>query len=274
MNLGEPLLRVLSLGAGVQSTAVLLMARDGVFGDRPDVAIFADTGWEPPAVYAHLEWLEREVGPEIPIRRVSAGNLRDDVLASKAGRRVASIPAFVPSRYESGVTAALKRGCTTEYKIRPITQEIRTVLGVRPRGRVRGWVEQWFGISADEVQRVRENRVPWIKNHYPLVARRMTRADCLRWLAGQGYPPPPRSACIGCPYHSNAEWRTLRDERPAEWADACAFDRELRHGLKGVQQPVYLHRSLVPLDEADLNDDDPNQLAFSWAEECEGMCGV
>ena len=40
-------LRVLSLGAGVQSTTLALMAAHGEIGPMPDCAIFADTGWEP-----------------------------------------------------------------------------------------------------------------------------------------------------------------------------------------------------------------------------------
>jgi len=50
-------LRVLSLGAGVQSTTLALMAAHGEVGPMPDCAIFADTGWEPQAVYDHLAWL-------------------------------------------------------------------------------------------------------------------------------------------------------------------------------------------------------------------------
>jgi hypothetical protein len=42
---------VLSLGAGVQSTTLALMAAHGEVGPMPDCAIFADTCWEPKAVY-------------------------------------------------------------------------------------------------------------------------------------------------------------------------------------------------------------------------------
>lgn len=57
----EPLLRVLSLGAGVQSSTLYLMACAGEFGEEsPTVAIFADTQWEPPAVYEWLEWDPRK----------------------------------------------------------------------------------------------------------------------------------------------------------------------------------------------------------------------
>ena len=52
-------LNVLSLGAGVQSSTLLLMSLNG---DMPplDYVIFADTGWEPRAVYDHLEKLKTE----------------------------------------------------------------------------------------------------------------------------------------------------------------------------------------------------------------------
>ena len=51
------LLNVLNLGAGVQSTTVLLRS---IHGELPkiDCAVFSDTGWEPKAVYRHLDWLE------------------------------------------------------------------------------------------------------------------------------------------------------------------------------------------------------------------------
>ena len=58
--------KVLSLGAGVQSSCLALMAERGEYGlSKPDFAIFADTGWEPPAVYEHLEWLKEELSYEV-----------------------------------------------------------------------------------------------------------------------------------------------------------------------------------------------------------------
>lgn len=38
-------MRILSLGAGVQSSTLALMAEHGEI-EKPDYAIFADTGWE------------------------------------------------------------------------------------------------------------------------------------------------------------------------------------------------------------------------------------
>ena len=50
------MLRILSLGAGVQSTTLALMAAKGEI-DPVDCAIFSDTQSEPKAVYEHLERL-------------------------------------------------------------------------------------------------------------------------------------------------------------------------------------------------------------------------
>lgn len=88
----NPWRRVLSLGAGIQSTTLVLLSAEGVL-PKLDAAVFADTGWEPAGVYEHLDRLEREVltPAGIPLYRVNNGNLRDDVLNPNKMR---SIPAY------------------------------------------------------------------------------------------------------------------------------------------------------------------------------------
>ena len=268
-------LRVLSLGAGVQSTAMLLMAQHGEFdslGGRPDVAIFADTGWEPKGVYAHLEWLKHAV--DIPIHVVRQPyKIRERTLASLDGKtRFAALPVYVRSGPRE---AMLRRQCTREYKIEPIEREIRAMLGLKkgqriPKGTM---VQSWHGISSDEVGRMKENRRPWIDNFYPLIDRWISRQGCKNWLTAHGYPIPVKSACIGCPYHDDATWREMKNERPEEFADAVDFDKRIRRGLKGVDCEAFLHRSLVPLGEIDFrNVEDLGQISF--LAECDGYCGV
>ena len=63
------MIRVLSLGAGVQSSTLLLMAVAGEL--ELDHAIFADTGHEPEPVYRWLEYLQRV--STIPIHVVRDG---------------------------------------------------------------------------------------------------------------------------------------------------------------------------------------------------------
>ena len=69
-------LRVLSLGGGVQSTTLALMAAHGEIGPMPHCAVFADSGWEPKAVYEHLRWLMSPNVLPFPVHTVSGGDLR------------------------------------------------------------------------------------------------------------------------------------------------------------------------------------------------------
>lgn len=268
--------RVLSLGAGVQSSALLLMSCRGLL-PRLDCAVFADTGWEPRAVYQNLVWLEDEArAAGIPVHRVSAGNLRDDLARGfppGATGRFVTMPMHVAR--PDGRRGILRRQCTTEYKLRPIEKFLRRhILGLRPRQRAprSPVIEQWLGISADEALRMKGARHPWQTLRYPLIqdmSPPMSRQDCQQWLLETYGRTVPRSSCIGCPFHTRDEWRALDTE---DWQDAVSFDATIRHG-RGLDGEAYLHRSLVPLDRVDLRTaEDMGQL--NWLNECEGLCGV
>ena len=116
----EPLIRILSLGAGVQSSTMALMADQGAFGVKPDAAIFADTGWEPTPVLEHLEWLKTQLS--YPVYITGKGtSIRDDIINAMGenGNRFASAPFFTKNP-ESNKKGMLRRQCTREYKITPI----------------------------------------------------------------------------------------------------------------------------------------------------------
>lgn len=258
-------MNVLSLGAGVQSSTLLLMADSDEIPEKLDAAIFADTGWEPRAVYEHLEWLERTVS--IPIVRVSVGNILDDTLAGRLPRadgqnkRFATMPFHL--RNLDGEPAMLRRQCTNEYKVRPIRAWI-----------ARRQTDLWLGISLDECHRMKPSGVKYIANRYPLIEHRMTRHDCLRWLSARGFPIPPKSACVGCPFHGDAYWRGLRSESPEEWQAAVRFDASIRNAPQRVTGTIYVHRSLQPLDEVDLRTPGDYGQQELFGQECEGICGV
>lgn len=137
-----------------------------------------------------------------------------------------------------------------------------------------------IGISSDESSRVKESRHAWIKNRHPLFEEGITRNHCLGWMLKHGYPKPPRSACVFCPYHSDQEWRRLRDEEPKEFARAVAFDIAYREAkVRTVRAKgfiPFLHDSRRPLSE--VNFDAPSheqpELFNMFNNECEGMCGV
>jgi hypothetical protein len=272
---GEPELTVISLGGGVQSSVMALMAAEGLIKPMPDFAVFADTGWEPQNVYQHLDWLEAQL--PFPIRRVGRGNIRDDILAgtNSTGQPFTSIPAFV--RSFDGTRGIAKRQCTREYKLTPIETELRNLLGLgyreaAPRGM---FVELWIGISRDEIIRMKPSRQSWIANYWPLIDLKMTRDDCKRWF-GKRHPHRllPRSACIGCPYHTDAEWTAMKLRDRASWLDAVFVDAALRtsNNSQRFESEMYLHNSLLPLDKVKFLTSGKQVPLFG--DECEGMCGV
>lgn len=282
------MLKVLSLGAGIQSTAVLLMSAKGVF-EKLDAAVFADTQWEPKAVYKHLDWLEKEAERHgIPVYRVTAGNIKEDALISRVrgrkgeGKRWVSIPYYTKTDGPSE-GGQIRRQCTSEYKIKPVEKFIRReLLGLKKGERAKPRIlEQWYGISADELRRVRMSPVAWKIHVYPLIGfpgpilkRPYTRARCKDWLE-EHYPGRTisRSACLGCPYHSMAEWRKLKMGDQEEWQDTVEFDRKMRR-CGGSNDEMFLHRSRLPLDEVDFRSVEDMGQENLFNNECEGMCGV
>jgi hypothetical protein len=272
---------VLNLGAGVQSSCLALMAAKGEIGPMPDFAIFADTQAEPTEVYRWLDWLEKQL--PFPVYRVTKGNLTEDSLKvfkhKKTGNdRIQRIIPLYGVKPNGDITAAIGRSCTADYKVAPILKELRERCGIT-RGQTETVITQWIGISYDEMQRMKLAGNKWTQHRWPLIEKRMTRAHCKEWLKANGFPEPPRSACYYCPFHSDEEWRRLRNEDPVHFAKAVEFDKTIRakykQNNKTMNMEVYLHSLCKPLDEIDFDsDEDKGQLGFDFKSECEGMCGL
>jgi len=258
-------MRILSLGAGVQSSALLLMACKGLI-EKPDVAIFADTGWESKRTYNHLRWLKTESANNgIPVIIVQERNIRDDSLnAAELNKGYYFMPLFMD---KSGRHLMGKRQCTDNYKLKPIYHKIRELLGVSRRARISAdAVEMWIGISLDEANRMSLSRSKWIGKRYPLVEKMMSRNDCKKWIHDNyNGLKVAKSSCIGCPYHAKGEWQEIYSE-PEEWEDAVFVDETIRHGSKTVSAYTqYLHRSFKPLRDVDLRTpEQKGQLPFEF----------
>ncbi len=268
-------LQVLSLGAGVQSTVVALMAAHGEIKPLPDCAIFADTQFEPAGVYAHLDWLETQL--PYPVYRVTEGDLREETLRgeNKSLKNFQPIPFFTVRDGSPGIG---RRECTNHYKIKPIRKKMRELLGLQKGERAKGVVAySWLGISTDEAARMKPSRDAWVQNIWPLIDAGMSRQDCVRWFEKR-YPlrPLAKSACIGCPFHNDSQWRDMKMNDPQAFEEARSFDAEIRDGKDkdGVYVARFLHSSRKPLDGVDFrNLEDMGQLNM-FNHECEGMCGV
>lgn len=258
-----------------------LMAAAGEIGPMPDGAIFADTHAEPASVYKWLEWLEKEL--PFPVYRVTKGSLTDAQLRIRQRVKTVGRPwskSLIPAHTKNpdGTKGIMGRGCTYDHKISVLIKKQRE-LGEIKRGQKEVGVTCWIGISLDEVVRMKASREAWSRNRWPLIEMEMTRHDCLRWMDARGYPVPPRSSCVYCPFHSDNEWRRLRDDEPDEFQKAVQFERDLQK-VKEISDNMravpFLHGSLKPLDQVDFATDTQKGqgILHGFGAECEGMCGV
>jgi len=273
----------LSLGAGVQSSTLALMAARGEVTPTPTAAIFADTQAEPASVYKWLDWLEAEIARSpfpFPVVRITKGSLTTESLRLRTRVRSVGrpwskslIPAFIKN--PDGSKGIMGRSCTHDYKVQMLLKEQRKRAGIK-RAQKQVTVTSWIGISFDEIQRMKPSRDAWVQNRWPLVELEMNRSDCLAWMKIKGYPRPPRSACVYCPFHSDHEWKRLKKEEPDEFARAIKFEEDLQaikvltDNMRGVP---FLHSSLKPLSTVNFDSIDPRQSDF-FGNDCEGLCGV
>lgn len=268
-------MRVLSLGAGVQSSVLALMSARGDL-PRVDYAIFADTGWEPQAVYDWLSWLEAQLPFEvIHVQRegLDLGKLALAVANGDQPREGSSIPPWYVLGENGKQQMPLQ--CSKEFKTRVITAEVRRRLGLEPGKAWRGGpvVEMWIGLSTDELERLKDHEQAAIQNRWPLIEARMNRGDCLAWMEARQYLRPPKSSCIFCPLRDNMAWLRMQKEEVADFERACLYDEAIRPGFVGMEGEAFVHRRAIPLRQIKDDHRDQSEL-FPMRGECEGMCGV
>lgn len=194
--------RVLSFGAGVQTTALAILAAKGHV-EPYNALVFADTGGEHPETYRYLEQVF------VPWANGSLRTVRYDsptygaeTLYDLAWRR-----RIVPS--------IINRWCTDQFKVRPINKALRHYSQS---------VEISIGISADESHRCVDRGKGWLKYEWPLVALGLTREDCRRVIADGGLPEPRKSGCWFCPFQSRRCWLELAESHPDLWEKALALE--------------------------------------------------
>jgi len=237
-----------------------------------DCAIFADTQWEPRKVYEWLDWLEKQL--PFPVHRVTQGNIRANILTKQntTGQRIAAVPWFIIS--PGGKPGMGRRQCTSEYKLKPIRRKVRELLGYAPRQRIpAGAATMLIGISTDEALRMKPSTERYLINEWPLIDLGVSRNDCLKWMAAKGYPLPSKSSCLGCPFHSDDQWREIKAD-PEAWADVLAIDDAIREPARGMRGQQFMHADRIPLRDVDLKTPRERGQLDAFNNECEGMCGV
>ena len=264
--------RFLSLGGGTQSSVLALMSAHGELPPL-DCAIFADTDWEPPDVYEHLAWLSTAIAAAphpFPVHKVDNGrSLRADATACVNQNGVPHI--VIPAHASRGM---YHRQCTDQYKVKPIERKARALFNPSRSE----YVEQWMGISLDEIQRMKAHPKRWLVTAWPLIDASMTRADCQAWFSAH-YPDRgalPKSSCVGCPFHSVGAWALVRRRYPVHFAECVEIERRMHAYAASRDEPrPYLHSRKRPLDQAVP---DPDLQPMLWdgaddgADECGGFC--
>lgn len=297
MEKSKPDLTFISLGGGVQSSAMCLMAEDGII-PKPDYALFADTGWEPAYVYETIKALQERCS--FPVETVSSsstlrdvlteisdGNLRTGQYHGNGTRARLDVPVYLGDNTVGSKKTMGNRQCTRLYKVEVLHKRVREILGI-PVFRGKHHVHTQLGISLDEIFRVRDSRQKWNTNVYPLIDIRWRRSQCIEYLAAN-YSDIPigKSSCIMCPFHSRREWLQLYESYPAEMEYAAAIEAKLNimqeeGKIRYTTPGIYFHKNRMPLLEAIQHDIDSKKINPSlpgmdddnWGNECSGHCGV
>lgn len=256
--MSEPI-HIISLGAGVQSSAMALMAAEGILTPMPALSVFADTGDEPSEVY---EWLERlKTLLPFPVAVGQYCRLSDHLRDNGQ----TAIPCFYKN--PDGSIALGKRQCTRDWKLRVIRREVRQWHGSFRKRVAAGTFVQWIGISLDEVARAKDSRNADTVHRFPLLELRKTRFDCIRWLKARNLHPP-KSACVYCPFRGPAQWRASKQKGGEEWQLIRKVSAQLaEHG-------EFLTAHCLPIDEVDFSTEEDRGQINMFNNECEGMCGV
>lgn len=275
-------MKVISLGLGVQSTAMYYMSSMGEL-PRCDYAIFADLGKEKKKTIQYLKYLQgwQKENNGIPIIVIRKKNLYKDLLNSEnsTGQRFSSIPAF--TKNEDNTIGMLRRQCTNEYKIEQVDKAIREILNVKVI--IKQQIEVWKGISLEEIERLSVPTTNWKIHVYPFCKYRVTtkdtdrldfgilrtRNDIINWYAIHNLPVPPKSSCVFCPYQSDAAWYDMKINEPSDFKAAVRIDKAIRNSTKkGTLSQAFLHDSCLPLDEIEFSAGLPDL----WHGECSGNC--
>lgn len=216
-----------SSGGGTQSAAIAALIVSGEL-ERPDLAAIVDTEREASATWAYHNTV---IVPalarcNVTLHRIPKSQYATVDLYAKNGDLL--IPAYTE-------TGKLPTYCSTEWKRRVLERWAREVRPSR-------CYTVWLGISLDETRRVKPTDRPWL-SRYPLIEKRLTRADCRALVQGMGWPDPPRSSCWMCPNRTAKEWDRLKSDAPADFAAACVFEDEMRK----QDDELWLTRTRKPL---------------------------
>jgi len=189
INQDEPVI-CLSMGAGVQTTAILIKYWKRYLNG---VIIFADTGEEYAETYWYIEHYLKPFCKEVGLKWKTVTHKHGFSLMEWCIHR-----RILPIR--------TRRWCTMDFKVKPINRFLRK-LGAKKRKPI---IED-IGFSSDESHRVNFNKKNplYVQNEYPLLDDKLTRNDCHKIIAEKGWPQPAASGCDFCMFQKRSKLRKM-----------------------------------------------------------------
>ena len=240
-------MKILSFGAGMQSTALALMSCQNATVESPvfplvpvyDDVVFCDLGMEPPWVMKQVEFTRRaceEAGIHFTVLK---SPLHEDFMQNFGERRTISIPWWTVK--EDGHKSRMPRNCTLDYKVNVISKYVRWELlgykkGQRLREEDKKAHEMHMGFSYEEKRRCKESPNPMFINRFPLVDMQLVRADNYAYIRDVWGLETKASACTFCPFHRNYFFQYLKENEQEEYRRLIEVDELLR--VKNPKPPM------------------------------------
>jgi len=254
-------LQYLSLGGGVQSTALFLMSVAGLF-PRPEVVVFADTGVESEETYRTVK-LCKNLAKEHEIPFAVVKNKWNQTLIERY-TELNDIP-YVRNPQ-----------CTFHFKVYPIRRHVKTLVD---KSLPKPWATSWLGITTDEAHRMRDCELQWTDNRYPLIELGMSRQDCVEYIEKE-WPKfkVSKSGCVCCPYMSRKNYEVMKLQKPDIFKMVLEFENNARiNGTLKPHQGLMGGKSLELINHthtlADFGFDLPTELNHPEAFECSSVEG-
>lgn len=235
-------MKILSCGAGQQSTALALMSCENALHTAfypliptYDAILFCDLGGEPEWVYQQVNFIKTQCTKAgIPFYILRNKNLKDDYMNNYGKSRVVTIPFW--SIDENGKKGKMMRHCTIDYKIIQMQQFVRwKILGYRKGERTRPEDvqahEMHIGFTVEEQQRIFESKNKLFVNKYPMVEMGLTRSDNYAYVRERWGLKTKASACLFCPFHTNYFFIHCKKHCEADYQKILEFDEMIKKGI-------------------------------------------
>ena len=219
--LADPSIRHIVPVSGGKDSAALAIYMAQTYPQIPTEYVFCDTDAELPETYDYLDRLEALLGK--PIQRINALDYMN--ITRKPNRKAFD---FVLNEMYSGfLPSPQARWCTRKLKIEPFERYVGTdsafsYIGIRADEDRKGYTPKKPPVVSD-----RANIIPI----YPFKDDGLDLGAIRGILQSSGIGIPhyyrwrSRSGCYFCFYQQIGEWQRLRDEHPALFERAKAYEQ-------------------------------------------------